>query len=298
MAYRAIQHARDNAQAGLWGSFDWQEEAVVAAFSAVKGDVLHSLYQAYRVDPSQAYAFAAQDYEDSTQPLLQKAEDRLKALMTQYGVKDLKLPSHFIQGAADVRVVSNAANAVASTVVNVFLPRRHLGLSGQSGAPLGFNYDQFAASSSQNRAGPNNHGGDAPRMNPPRHGSPSRHVHRSTPHSSQSLLTHSATLRQGTHHGVSADVQKLLLTKVDTAWVYKLYHNVTNKMPARLGKETAFNEVWKQKQHDLKAVLSEQRLNPELEILHQKLYQVRHSHDSRKKEDLVQHIVEWFDKNC
>ncbi len=83
--------------------------------------MLHSLYQAYGFDPSQAYAFAAQDYEDFTQPLLQKAEDRLKALMKQYGVKDLKLPSHFIQGTADVRVLSNAANAVASTVVRIYL---------------------------------------------------------------------------------------------------------------------------------------------------------------------------------
>ncbi len=108
-------------------------------------------------------------------------------------------------------------------------------------------------------------------------------------------------MRQSTHHGVSApaEVQKLLLSKVDKERVYTLYENVFNKRPgARLGKVTAFNEVWEQKRHDLEAVLSEQRLHRELKDLHYKLYQVQHNNDSRRKESLVQHIVEWFDKNC
>lgn len=327
VADRAIQNARDKAQAGSWGFCDRQLDAVVTAFSAVKGDVLHCLYQAYGVDPTQTYAFAAQDYEDLSQPLLQKAEDRLQSLMKQYGVKDLKLPSHFIQGAADVRLFNNAANAVASTVVNVypmaFLPPGHPGMSGQPGAPLGFSHDQFAASSSQNQAGPSNHGGGANRMNSPRYGSPSKYAIRSTPFSSQSNAVskparvqtpapaaavkpqkssapQAASLRQGTHHGPApAEVKKLLLSKVDDPWVRTLYHRVTKKIPgARPGKEMLFNEVWEQKQHDLKAVLSEQRLHTELEELHHKLYQVKHSNGSRTKESLVQHIVKWFVRNC
>lgn len=321
VADRAIQDARDKAQAGSWGFCDRQADAVVTAFSAVRGDVLHSLYQAYGFDPSQAYAFAAQDYEDFTQPLLQKAEDRLQSLMKQYGVKHLKLPSHFIQGTADVRVFNNAANAVASTVVNVFLPPGHVGLSSQSGAPLGSNHSQCAANSSQNQAGPSNHGGEAPGMNHPRHESPSRHIRRSIAHSSQiyavskpasvhtpapaapikpqkSSAPQAATLKQSTHHGSApAEVKKLLLSKVKEPWVRTLYQQVNGTKGARLGKETAFNEVWEQKKHDLKAVLNAQ-LKPELQTLHYTLYQLQNSPDSRRKESLVQHIIEWFDKNC
>ncbi len=160
-------------------------------------------------------------------------------------------------------------------------------------------------------------------MNRPHYGSPSRYASRSTPHSSQSNAVskpasvqtpapaaavkpqkssapQAATLRQGTHHGSAPpEVKKLLLSKVNDPWVRTLYHQVTGKTPgARPGKETLFNEVWEQKQHDLKAVLSEQRLHTELEDLHHKLYQVKHSNGSRTKESLVQHIVEWFDRNC
>ena len=205
-----------------------------------QGDVLHSLYQAYGVDPGQAYAFAAQDYEDFTQPLLQKAENRLQSLMKQYGVEHLKLPSHFIQGAADVRISSNAANAVASTVVNVILPHVHVGWSSQLGAPLGSNHSQRAANSSQNQTGPSNYGGEAPSMNRLRHESPSRHVRRSMAHSSQIYAvsrpasvhtpapatppSSAPTSRQSQDHGSApAEVERLLLSKVKEPWVRTLY---------------------------------------------------------------------------
>ena len=303
VTYRAIQDAH-MAQAGTQR---FSEADVVEAFLAVKAEVLQELYQRSGVEPSLASFFAADDKKSDS--LLDKAEDRL----IQYGVSaDALLPSYF-KATADVGVFNNAANAVASTVVNVypmaFLAPGHPGMSGQPGAPLGCNHDQFAASSSQNQAGPSNHGGDAGRMNHPRHGSPSRHV--SKPASVQtpapvaavkpqkSSAPQAAVLRQSTHDGVSAPAEflKRFLSKVDRNWVFRLYDTVFKRpRGARLGMAAAFNEVWDHKQHDLKAVLSAQS-NPDLEILHQKLYQVRHSHGSRRKDDLVQHIVEWFDRN-